>query len=55
MGFQALTWMTKLWPGQDKETKLRILKACVFPVAIYACETWVLRKIKEQLITAFGN
>ena len=55
MGLQALTGMKKLWCGQDKATKLRILRACVFPVATYACETWVLRKMDEQRITAFEN
>ncbi|XP_071957042.1 uncharacterized protein [Antedon mediterranea] len=47
--------MKKLWRGQDKVTKLHILKACAFPVATYACETWVLRKRDEKFITAFEN
>ena len=55
MGLQALIGMKKLWRGQDKVTKLRILRACVFPVATYACETWVLRKAEEQRISAFEN
>ena len=55
MGLQALIGMKKLWRGQDKVTKLRILRACVFPVATYACETWVLRKAEEQRISTFEN
>ena len=55
MGIKALNGMKKLWQGQDKKTKLQVLKACVFPVATYACETWILRRADENRITAFEN
>jgi hypothetical protein len=55
LGLKALNGMKKLWRGQDKGTKIRILRACVFPVATYACETWVLRTGDENNITAFEN
>ena len=55
MGLKALIEMKKLWRGQDKRTKLRNLRVCVFSVATYACETWVVRKMEEQCITAFEN
>ena len=55
MGMAALEGMKNLWQGQDKETKLRLLKAYVFSVATYPCETWVLRKADEKKITTFEN
>ena len=30
--------MEKIWKGQDKQTKLKIVRACKFPTAIYGCE-----------------
>ena len=32
----------KIWKGQDKETKLKIVRAFIFPTAIYGCEGWTL-------------
>ena len=55
MGLKALNGMKKLWQGQDKETKLRVLRACIFPMETYDCEAWVLRKTDEKKITAFEN
>ena len=52
---KALNDVKKLWQGQDKKVKLRVLRACIFPIATYACEAWVLRKADEQRITAFEN
>jgi len=51
----CLNGMKRLWQGQDKKTKLQVLKACVFPVATYACETWILQRADEHRITAFEN
>ncbi len=45
MGLKALNDMKKLWQVQDKETKLRVLTACIFPIATYACEVWILWKV----------
>ena len=52
MGLKALNGMKKLWQGQDRETKLR---ACIFPIATYTSEAWVLWKADEQRISAFEN
>ena len=38
-----ITWLTKVC----------IVKAMVFPVAIYGCESWTITKIEHQRIDAF--
>ena len=34
-------------------TKVRLVKAMVFPVVMYACESWTIRKAECQRIDAF--
>ena len=34
-------------------TKVCIVKAMVFPVVMYGCETWVIKKAEHQRIDAF--
>ena len=34
-------------------TKFHIVKAMVFPVAMYGCESWTIKKVKHQRIDAF--
>ena len=34
-------------------TKVRLVKAMVFPVIIYGCESWTVKKAKRQRINAF--
>ena len=34
-------------------TKVRLVKAMVFPVAMYGCETWTIKKAECQRIDAF--
>ena len=34
-------------------TKVRLLKAMVFPVAMYGCESWTLKKAERRKIDAF--
>ena len=35
-------------------TKVRLVKAMVFPVIIYECESWTVKKSESQRIDAFG-
>jgi len=39
------------WEGDA--TKVRLLKALVWPVAVYGCESWTLRTADEKRIQAF--
>ena len=34
-------------------TKVRLVKAMVFPVVMYGCESWTIRKAEHQRIDAF--
>ena len=34
-------------------TKVQIVKAMVFPVVIYECESWIIKKAEHQRIDAF--
>ena len=34
-------------------TKVRLVKAMVFPVAIYGCESWTVKKAERRRIDAF--
>ena len=34
-------------------TKVRLVKAVVFPVVMYGCETWTIKKAERQRIDAF--
>ena len=35
------------------QTKVRLVKAMVFPVVIYGCESWTIKKAEHQRIDAF--
>ena len=34
-------------------TKVHIVKAMVFPVVMYGCESWTIKKAEHQIIDAF--
>ena len=34
-------------------TKVRLVKAMVFPVVIYGCESWTVKKAERRRIDAF--
>ena len=35
-------------------TKVRLVKAMIFPVVMYGCESWTIKKAECQRIDAFG-
>ena len=35
-------------------TKVRIVEAMVFPVVMYGCESWAIKKAEHQRIDVFG-
>ena len=36
-------------------TKVRLVKAMVFPVVMYGCESWTVKKAEHRRIDAFNN
>ena len=34
-------------------TKVRLVKAMVFPVVTYRCQSWTIKKVEDQRIDAF--
>ena len=34
-------------------TKIRLVKAMVYPVVMYGCESWTIKKAEHQRIDAF--
>ena len=47
--------MTNLLKSRDitLPTKVRLVKAMVFPVVMYRCESWTVEKAEHQRINAF--
>ena len=55
LGKKAMTVQTVLIKSKDitLPTKVRIIKAMVFLVVTYRCESWVIKKAEHQRIDAF--
>ena len=54
-GRKAMTNLDNILKSRDITllTKIRIVKAMVFPVIMYGCENWIIKKAKCQRIDAF--
>ena len=52
---KAMTNLDSILKSRDitLPTKVCLVKAIVFPVAMYACESWTIRKAERQRIDAF--
>ena len=55
LGRKAVTNLDSVLKGRDiiLPTKVRIVKAMVFPVVTYGCESWTVRKAEHQRIDSF--
>ena len=53
IALQKIKKLSKLWKITGIKTKLRFLRACIFPIATYGCETWTIDKAAEKSICAF--
>ena len=54
LGRKAMTNLDSLLKSRDitLPTKVRLVKAMVFPVVMYGCESWTLNKAEHQRIDA---
>ena len=55
LGRKAMTKLDKVLKSKDitLPTKIRLVKAMVFPVVMYGCESWTIRKAERRRIDAF--
>ena len=52
---KAMTNLDSILKSRDISlpTKVHLIKAMVFPVIMYGCESWTIKKTKHQRIDAF--
>ena len=55
LGRKAMTKLDGILKSRDitMPTKVYIIKAMVFPVVVYGCENWAIKKVELQRIDAF--
>ena len=56
LGRKVMTKLDSMLKSRDiaLPTKVLLLKAMVFPLVMYGCEIWTIKKAKPQRIDAFG-
>ena len=55
LGRKAMTNLDSLLKSRDitLPTKVHLVKAMVFPVVMYVCESWTIKEVEHQRIDAF--
>ena len=55
LGRKAMTNLDSILKSRDNTlpTKVHLVKAMVFPIVLYRCESWTIKKAKRQRIDAF--
>ena len=55
LGRKVMTNLDSIFKSRDiiLSTKVHLVKAMVFPVVMYGCESWTIRKAERQTIDAF--
>ena len=55
LGRKAMTNLNNIFKSRDMTliTKVHVVKAMAFPVVMYECESWTIRKAEHQRIDAF--
>ena len=55
LGRKVMTNLDSISKSRDStlSTKVRLVKAMVFPVVMYGCESWTIKKAEHQRIDAF--
>ena len=56
LGRKAMTNLDRILKSKDITllTKVHIVKAMVFPIVMYGCESWTIKKAEHQIIDAFN-
>ena len=55
LGRKVMTNLDSILKGRDitLPTKIHLVKAMIFPVVMYGCENWIIKKSESQRIDAF--
>ena len=55
LGRKVMTTLDSIFKSRDitLPTKVHLVKAMVFPVVMYGCESWTIKKAEHQRIDAF--
>ena len=55
LGRQVMTNLDSIFKSRNitLPTKIRLVKAMVFPIVMYRCESWTVKKAEHQRIDAF--
>ena len=55
LGKKVMTNLDSILKSRDitLSTKIHLVKAMVFPVVVYGCESWTIKKAEHQRIDAF--
>ena len=56
LGRKAMTNLDSIFKSKDitLPTKVHLVKATVFPVVMYGCESWTIKKAEHRRIDAFN-
>ena len=57
LGRKAMTNLDNILKSRDitLQTEVHLVKAMVFPVVMYGCESWTIKKAEHRRIDAFGG
>ena len=53
LGRKVMTNLDSIFRDITLPTKVRLVKAMVFPVVMYGCESWTIKKTEKQRIDTF--
>ena len=54
-GRKVMSYLDSILKGRDitLPTKVHLVKAMVFPIVMYGCESWTVKKAEHRRIDAF--
>ena len=57
LGRKGMTNQSSIWKSRDitLATKFHLIKAMIYPVVMYGCESWSIKKAEHRRIDAFGE
>ena len=53
LGRKVMTNLDSILKAETLPTKVRLVKAMVFPVVMYGCESWAIKKAEHRRIDTF--